>query len=194
LVFDERALGFGFRGNDNDDARLVAADPGGRPTRFADYVEFPAAQNGVSFGRWPNGTGELLPMRSVTFGGENSGPLVGLPGDLNQDLVLSAEDIDFLCRNLHDPQPDNAADVDGNGTIDQDDLIMLVVDLMHSAIGDANLDGLFNSSDLVLIFAAGQYEDPLVGNSTWETGDWNCDGDFTSSDLVFALQNSEYAA
>ncbi len=58
--------------------------------------------------------------------------------------------------------------------------------------GDANHDGVFNSSDLVLVFAAGQYEDQIVGNSTWEQGDWNEDGDFTTADLVFVFAAGHY--
>ena len=53
--------------------------------------------------------------------------------------------------------------------------------------GDANLDGFFNSTDFVNIFAAAQYEDGIPGNSTWETGDWNGDSEFTSSDFVVAF-------
>ncbi|MCA9149353.1 MAG: dockerin type I repeat-containing protein [Planctomycetales bacterium] len=60
------------------------------------------------------------------------------------------------------------------------------------AYGDVNLDGHFNSSDLVRIFQAGEYEDDIVGNSTWRTGDWNGDGDFTTQDLVIAFANRGY--
>jgi hypothetical protein len=59
--------------------------------------------------------------------------------------------------------------------------------------GDSNLDGIFNSSDLVLVFTAGQYEDAIPGNSTFATGDWNGDGDFTTSDLVLAFQYGAYS-
>ncbi|MCA9211628.1 MAG: lamin tail domain-containing protein, partial [Planctomycetales bacterium] len=58
--------------------------------------------------------------------------------------------------------------------------------------GDSNGDGLFNSSDLVLVFQAGEYEDGIDGNSTFEEGDWNGDGDFTTSDFVYALQFGHY--
>jgi hypothetical protein len=60
--------------------------------------------------------------------------------------------------------------------------------------GDSNHDGIFNSSDLVVVFAAGEYEDGTVGNSTFEEGDWNGDGDFTTSDLIFAFQGGGYVA
>jgi VCBS repeat-containing protein len=54
--------------------------------------------------------------------------------------------------------------------------------------GDSNWDGIFNSSDLVLVFQAGEYDDVTPGNSTFEEGDWNGDGDFTTSDFVFVFQ------
>lgn len=56
--------------------------------------------------------------------------------------------------------------------------------------GDANLDGVFDSSDLVTVFAAGKYErnEP----ASWTEGDWNRDARFTSSDLVTALTSGCY--
>jgi hypothetical protein len=58
--------------------------------------------------------------------------------------------------------------------------------------GDSNQDGVFNSSDLILVFQAGEYEDAINGNSTFAEGDWNGDGDFNSSDLVLAFQRGNY--
>ncbi|MCA9172596.1 MAG: hypothetical protein KDB23_33255, partial [Planctomycetales bacterium] len=58
--------------------------------------------------------------------------------------------------------------------------------------GDANLDGEFNSADLINVFQAGQYEDAFSANSTWSTGDWNGDGEFTTSDFVVAFQDGGY--
>jgi hypothetical protein len=55
-------------------------------------------------------------------------------------------------------------------------------------VGDANLDGRFNSQDLISIFQAGEYLDEISDNSTWEEGDWTCDGDFDTGDLVAAFQ------
>jgi hypothetical protein len=58
--------------------------------------------------------------------------------------------------------------------------------------GDANRDGVFNSSDLVQVFQAGEYEDGIQKNSTWEEGDWNGDSEFDTSDLVLAFQTGRY--
>ena len=60
--------------------------------------------------------------------------------------------------------------------------------------GDVNGDGIFDSSDLVQIFRAGEYEDGIDNNSTFAEGDWNGDGDFDSSDLVLAFQSGYVAA
>lgn len=59
-------------------------------------------------------------------------------------------------------------------------------------VGDATLDGLFDSSDLIAVFSAGQYEDGVRLNSRWADGDWNADGEFDSGDLVAALQTGRY--
>lgn len=68
--------------------------------------------------------------------------------------------------------------------------------------GDANLDGEFNSADLVRVFSAGTYERSQA--ATWITGDWNCgsrgslfappvcDGRFDSADIVAAWQTGLY--
>ncbi|MEZ6120531.1 MAG: hypothetical protein R3C28_28695 [Pirellulaceae bacterium] len=64
----------------------------------------------------------------------------------------------------------------------------------YATVGDTNRDGVFDSSDLVLVFQFGHYEDTIVGNSSWEHGDWNGDGEFDSSDLVLAFNQGSYQA
>jgi len=92
LVFDEddfnpAASGSGPNGFALEDAYggrvwLVAADETG-PTQIVDQIKYDAAAGGESFGRWPDGQGELYPMLFPTLGaadpqqGENSGPRVG---------------------------------------------------------------------------------------------------------------------
>ncbi|MCA9165393.1 MAG: hypothetical protein KDA62_20520 [Planctomycetales bacterium] len=65
-------------------------------------------------------------------------------------------------------------------------------DLLGTWIGDSNLDGEFNSADLVEVFQANQYEDGIIANSTWVTGDWSGDREFNSSDLVLAFQDAGF--
>jgi hypothetical protein len=66
------------------------------------------------------------------------------------------------------------------------------VSLRFAAPGDVNIDGVFNSGDLVHVFQVGEYEDAIAGNSTWSDGDWTNDNEFDSSDLVAAFQQGNY--
>jgi hypothetical protein len=59
-------------------------------------------------------------------------------------------------------------------------------------IGDANDDGRFDQLDIVQLLQAGEYEDRISGNSTYEEGDFDGDGDFTALDIVFAQQAGTY--
>lgn len=58
--------------------------------------------------------------------------------------------------------------------------------------GDSNLDGLFDSGDLVTVFRAGRYDTGAAAN--WEQGDWTGDGQFDSSDLIAAFREGNYRA
>ncbi|MCA9200331.1 MAG: hypothetical protein KDA87_22480 [Planctomycetales bacterium] len=58
--------------------------------------------------------------------------------------------------------------------------------------GDANLDGVFSSADLVLIFTAGRFEDEIPDNAGWPEGDWDGDQEFSTSDLVYAFDVGTY--
>jgi hypothetical protein len=92
--------------------------------------------------------------------------------------------------------------VTANGTIDYDPTLdgilsgrgtsTLTISNMIAMSGDAKESAGFDSSDLVRIFQAGQYEDDIIGNSTFNEGDWNGDGDFTTADLVLAFQSGRY--
>ena len=57
--------------------------------------------------------------------------------------------------------------------------------------GDSNLDGIFDSGDLLHVFKAGRYETGLAAN--FVEGDWNRDGFFNSSDFVAIFQAGHYA-
>ena len=96
-----------------------------------------------------------------------------------------------------------AADFDNNGLPDLaathsvSGFVSVVLNLSEvdpptPIVGDANGDGLFDSSDLVTVFQAGEYEDGIPNNSTYEEGDWNGDGEFDSGDLVLAFQGGHY--
>lgn len=119
-------------------------------------------------------------------------------GDVDADDDIDEDDLDYirnwLCyctlwstwREPLDFNEDNVTDVE--------DYRFWVKDIKNTYFGDANLDGQFDSTDLVQVFQSGQYEDAFENNSGWSRGDWNADGEFTSSDLVVAFQDGGYEA
>ncbi|MCA9166385.1 MAG: PD40 domain-containing protein [Planctomycetales bacterium] len=118
----------------------------------------------------------------------------GSAGDFDADGSLTAHDVDLLCTAVRNDNLDLRYDLNGDGEVTMLDHDYLIKVLAGSYYGDAELNGTFNSSDLVLVFLAGQYEDDLVDNSGWADGDWNCDGEFNSSDLVKAFVDGGYIA
>ncbi len=113
--------------------------------------------------------------------------------DLDADGSLGAADINLLAAALRAGDAQLPAhDLSGDGRVDLGDYEYLVLDLMGRPFGDSNLDGRFDSSDLVEVFQRGHYEDDIPGASHWEDGDWNGDGEFDSGDLVFAMQHGAY--
>lgn len=113
-------------------------------------------------------------------------------GDFNGDAALDLADINVLAEAIQTQDDDPRYDVNGDGSINSLDGAFWIHDLNHTYFGDTNLDGEFASSDLVNVFAAGEYEDDLALNSTWSTGDWDGDGDFTASDFVLAFHDGGY--
>lgn len=58
--------------------------------------------------------------------------------------------------------------------------------------GDANLDVVFDSTDLIEVMAAGLYETGRLAE--WASGDWNGDRRFDSGDLVRAFAEGRYSS
>lgn len=83
-------------------------------------------------------------------------------------------------------------DLNSDGQVNQSDREYLIRDILRSDFGDTNLDGAFDSADLVLIFQASEYDDRFPNNSLWTDGDWNGDGEFDSRDFVLAFQVGKY--
>ncbi len=113
-------------------------------------------------------------------------------GDLNNDGIINIQDVNLLTAGVRSGQ--SQWDWDRNGVVDAGDAHAFVRSYFGSGPGDANLDGQFDSRDIVSVFQRGQYEDNVPGNSTWDSGDWNVDGEFTTSDLVAAFQSGGYVA
>jgi hypothetical protein len=115
---------------------------------------------------------------------------LGSEADLDQNGIVDVADLDLLCSAIL--AEDANSDLNQDGETDSNDMVFFVESLVRTSMGDVNLDGVFNSADLVEVFAAGEYEDGLAGNSIWADGDWNCDGDFDTGDLVLSFQRGGY--
>jgi hypothetical protein len=115
---------------------------------------------------------------------------VGSPGDFNGDGVLDAADIDELTGQVAASTHPALYDLNGDSLVNIGDIGVWVTDLYNSWIGDANLDGEFNSGDLVAVLATGTYEADV--DSVWSSGDFNGDGRTNSGDLVAALADGGY--
>ena len=113
-------------------------------------------------------------------------------GDFNNDGNLDIEDIDLLNVEIRSGTNNLDFDLTNDDVVNEFDRNLWIHNLKKTYFGDANLDGEFNTRDLVEVFQAGQYEDEIELNSTWATGDWNGDGDFNSRDLVFAFQDGGF--
>ncbi len=113
-------------------------------------------------------------------------------GDFDRDGQLDVGDLSPLYAAIQTQIGSPSLDLNRDQRWTFEDLEVWVRDRAMTYFGDANLDGEFNSRDLVDVFVAGTYEDLVPRNSTWATGDWNADGDFTSSDLVTAFQSGGY--
>ncbi|MFC1758154.1 hypothetical protein ACFL2H_05215 [Planctomycetota bacterium] len=113
-------------------------------------------------------------------------------GDINGDGQLDVDDLDPIQVAVREGNQSSQFDLNGDGTVNADDTAFWVHEIKNTYFGDANLDGTFDSGDLVEVFKSAQYEDEILANSNWTTGDWNGDLEFSSSDIVFAFQDAGY--
>ena len=119
------------------------------------------------------------------------------PGDFDGDGDVDTDDIDILCDNLGD----NAFDLDGDGDAAEDDMVFLIQNLVEltdgsgrtgTEVGDFNLDGLINATDLATMaatFGATPPPELLYGD-----GNANCDELINATDLAILAANFGYVA
>ncbi len=172
-------------------SRLLADE-----VRFGDLPPWPSAADGG---------GASLQRRSVQSVGSDpsnwqaGAPTAGSyefsatrPGDFDGNGQLDGTDIRLLCEALQRGTASARFDLSGDGQLTVADRDHLIFGELGTTYGDANLDGRFDSADLVQVFTSGEYEDGRARNSVWADGDWNCDGDFDSGDLVLAFASGGY--
>ena len=114
--------------------------------------------------------------------------------DFNGDGMLDVADVNLMLQEIKADRFSADFDLNGDKAVDTGDLKLLVTDPenLNTYIGDADLNGEFGTADLVAVFAAGEYEDGVMMNSTWETGDWTGDAEFGTGDLVAAFADGGF--
>ncbi len=192
LITDEEFPGGNFAGITRNDTLFIGDIRGGLNDGFAGadphdvFVAEVIVYNAALSEQQILGIGEWLQANLITSG--------GIPCDFDNSGNLDVADIDLLANAVAEGSMDPKFDVNQDSLVDVGDIVDLLEspDKFNSFVGDANLDGEFNSGDFVVVFSEGRYEidDPI--RSTWAEGDWNGDGSFDSGDLVLAFQRGGY--
>ena len=126
----------------------------------------------------------------VTATGQDFGVQAGgVLGDFNADGVVDAADIDMLYGNFAPAgQADPGFDLDGDGDADASDVAVLVHDVLNTEFGDANLDGVVNTTDLTCLAT----NFGLAGG--WASGDFTGEGTVNTADLAVVAANFGFIA
>ena len=196
IALDEEAVNW-TQASERDPA-IAVRDERGRRIRTAEFLLDGNRISGT-FERVPNGNYDIDISKFFDAMGNlaewrGSTRFTVIRGDIDESGIANDVDIDLMCSAIRGQEADDAYDLNGDGTIDMSDFDELILNMIGTAAGDANVDLVFNSQDLVAVFKSGEYEDSIFGNSQWSEGDWNCDGDFASSDLVTAFRVGNYTA
>ena len=115
-------------------------------------------------------------------------------GDFNGSGDLDVADLDSLTEIVKTQSHDEGFDLTNDDLVNRADRDRWIFGLFNTTYGDSNLDGVFDSSDLIVVFQPAEYEDGIPNNSTWTTGDWSGDGEFDSTDIILAFQTGGYEA
>jgi len=121
--------------------------------------------------------------------GNVTGVVGATPGYIPQgaDGTVDAFDIDYVCANFGDwcdlnqaVNMDLSCDMNGDLVVNGADVEEIVVNILDSAIGDVNLDGVVDATDEGIVSG----NQGLTGAS-YSDGDLDCDGDVDADDLAF---------
>ncbi len=109
-----------------------------------------------------------------------------VPWDVDGDSVVDARDFwafDYAMRK----GPTSFFDLNDDRRVDEHDQTLWLSGSKVFAAGDVNLDGIFDSADLISLGQAANDE-----AATWFSGDFDGDGAYTTYDLVLAMQGGLY--
>jgi hypothetical protein len=111
-------------------------------------------------------------------------------GDFNGNGVLDLPDVNLLNGAIAGAMNPAQFDLNADTKVDQTDLAMWVSTLKRTWFGDADLNGEFNTGDLVAVFTAGKFEQNV--DAGWQEGDWTGDLRFGTGDLVRAFTDGGF--
>ena len=120
-------------------------------------------------------------------------------GDFNENGILDTGDVDLLSQRLGTAGSgfrglDGRFDIASpSESIDEKDLEHWIFDIKETFLGDVNLDGIFGTTDLVMVAQEGKYDtnpsDNVAMFATYTQGDWTGDNKFDSSDFTHILSH-----
>ncbi len=105
--------------------------------------------------------------------------------DWNGDGTFDGLDIRFVDRAIRDGSKNPDFDFNADGSVNNEDFYMYLSSHVGYQRFDVNLDGRFDSSDLVRLFQASKYEKDEP--ATWSEGDFDGDNRFDSNDIIAAF-------
>ncbi|MCA9212924.1 MAG: hypothetical protein KDB27_07665 [Planctomycetales bacterium] len=164
------------------------------------YARFRLSSAGGLSPRGPANDGEVEDYRILT-------------GDANGDNQVDAADVDVVMRaargegnafiytnsdrdtsffDVHTDDVHIVGDVNSDGSLDQDDVQFFLNNILQTTPGDVDLNGRFDSGDLVKMFTTARYENNIPGSATFADGDMDGNGLFDSSDLVKMFSEGRY--
>jgi hypothetical protein len=140
-----------------------------------------------------NLVGPLLTIDTEGWGPINAMSLIYCrPGDVDGNGTVDVDDLETINEAVRVGDGDLNYDINLDLTVDFQDVMSWIKCSKGTCVGDVNLDGVFDSGDLVQLFQVGIYESDEVAK--WTSGDWNGDFKFDSSDLLVAFQEGCYEA
>ena len=108
----------------------------------------------------------------------------------NSDGSLDVDVVDKMAIDVTAGHHYGQYDMNSDGIVNIDDRRNWVHDVANTFLGDADLNGEFDSGDLVTVFIAGKFESDEY--ASWSEGDWNGDMRFDTNDFVAAFQDGGF--
>ena len=106
-----------------------------------------------------------------------------LPGDFDGDNVVDVADLDLLDAAIRTGSTDSGFDVNGDGTVNLSDQMLLVEELLGTRAGDADLNQRVDFNDFLTL--SRNFNDA----GAWGTGDFDASGTTAFPDFLMLSSN-----